>query len=252
MQANKGLLAALAALLLLAGECFALVEPCRNYRRISGEFMERRDGHYHKGLDYSLPVGSEIYAADSGTVVWSGPQGTFGLLVKIGHSNGYTTYYGHLRRTKVSVGDFVHPGDVIGLSGNSGRSTGPHLHFEVRDASGAVDPTLWLAGAYPGQARLRAEGPSLLSRGLVSLAGPIGATFAQIEERFGEELPPALRGICAAMGFDADTGGAWNALGVLVQFFVLAFATAISLFAVWHAMRLPMRFLKWIFGPAGP
>ena len=251
MRGNKGLLAALAALLLLAGECLALVEPCRDYRRISGRFMEPRAGHYHKGLDYSLPVGSAVHAADSGIVVWSGPQGAYGILVKVRHSSGFVTYYGHLKRTMCSVGDFVLPNEVIGLSGNSGRSTGPHLHFEVRGDDGPVDPTLWLNGAYPGQAYPRAEERRFLAQGLVSLARSIVTPFAQIDERFGDRLP-FLRWFCAEFGCSALPDSGWYALVVLGALIILLVALALALFAAWHALRLPMRFLKWIFGPAGP
>ena len=251
MRGNKELLAALAALLLLAGECLALVEPCSGYRRISGRFMEPRAGHYHKGLDYSLPVGSAVHAADSGIVVWSGPQGAYGILVKVRHSSGFVTYYGHLKRTMCSVGDFVLPNEVIGLSGNSGRSTGPHLHFEVRDASGPVDPTRFLAGGLSPTAPA-AEERTLPARGVVSLAAAVGSVFARLDGKFGEELPAGVQRFFDAMDFDAVAGGVAEALGVLVPFFAVAFALALALFAAWRALSLPMRFLKWIFGPAGP
>ena len=252
MLGNKRLLAALAAFLLLAGECLALVEPCKNHRRVSGRFMEPRAGHYHKGIDYSLPIGSEVHAADSGTVVWSGPQGAYGILVKVRHSSGFTTYYGHLNRSMCSVGDFVLPNEVIGLSGNSGRSTGPHLHFEVRDASGPVDPARYLSGALSPAAAPAAEERTLPARGLVSLAGAVGGAFARLDGMFGEQLPAGVQRFFAAMDFDAVAGGVAEALGVLVPFFALSFALVLALFAAFHALRLPLRFLRWIFGPAGP
>ena len=253
MLANRGLLAALAALLLLAGECFAVVEPCRNYRRVSGRFMEPRAGHYHKGLDFSLPVGSDVYASDSGTVVWSGPQGAYGNLVKIRHAGGVTTLYGHLQRTMVSVGEFVLPGEVVGVSGNSGRSTGPHLHFEVRDASGPVDPARYLSGELSPAAAPPPEERTLLARSLFSLAGSVGTAFARLDERFGEDLPPVFQRILAvADSAEGESGGIGDALAVLVPFFSALFVLALALFAAFHAMRVPLRFLRWIFGPAGP
>lgn len=102
---------------------------------------------FHSGIDYATPVGSEIRASDGGVVLdveVNCPQqghlgsecgGKYGNLVFIKHSNGYVTVYGHLSATNLKIGDPVKKGQVIALSGNSGRTTGPHLHFEIRDPS---------------------------------------------------------------------------------------------------------------------
>jgi murein DD-endopeptidase MepM/ murein hydrolase activator NlpD len=87
---------------------------------------------FHSGIDISVPVGTPIRATARGTISFSGFQGAYGNLVKINHGNGYETRYAHNSRLLVSVGDTVSKGDVIAHSGNTGRSTGPHLHYEVR------------------------------------------------------------------------------------------------------------------------
>ncbi|WP_041661127.1 D-alanyl-D-alanine carboxypeptidase family protein [Acaryochloris marina] len=103
---------------------------------------------FHRGIDYGTPIGSEIRASDGGVVTAvkvDCPQqghlesrcgGGYGNFVFIQHSSGYVTVYGHLSATNVQIGDPVKQGQVIALSGNSGRTTGPHLHFEIRDPSG--------------------------------------------------------------------------------------------------------------------
>jgi len=87
----------------------------------------------HRAIDLGVPEGTPVYAADSGFVVYAGwnDQG-YGKLVIIDHRNGFMTYYAHLSVIKVDVGMSVHKGQIIGLSGNTGKSTGPHLHFEIR------------------------------------------------------------------------------------------------------------------------
>ena len=93
-----------------------------------------RWGRKHNGIDISGPVDSDIKAADGGTVVYAGwDDGGYGNLVKIEHPTGYTTMYAHCNKICVSEGDKVSQGDVVATLGNTGRSTGPHLHFEVID-----------------------------------------------------------------------------------------------------------------------
>lgn len=86
----------------------------------------------HEGVDFATPVGSNVYASASGTIVRAEFYGGYGLCVDIKHDNGSITRYGHLSSTMVCVGDYVSQGDVIAYSGNTGQSTGPHLHFEIR------------------------------------------------------------------------------------------------------------------------
>lgn len=95
---------------------------------------------FHTGIDIAVPEGTAVRAAAGGVVTFSGWQEGFGLLVTIDHGNGYETYYGHLSKLLVTAGQSVSAGDVIALSGNTGLSTGPHLHFEVRYLGTPVDP----------------------------------------------------------------------------------------------------------------
>ncbi len=94
--------------------------------------------HGYNGIDIGTPIGTPVMAAAGGTVVVaraSGFNGGYGKYIVLAHPNGTQTVYGHLSQVNVSVGDGVGQGDVIGLSGNTGRSTGAHLHFEVRGAA---------------------------------------------------------------------------------------------------------------------
>ena len=104
----------------------------------------RRGRKNHNGIDIALPIGTPVKAADGGTVTFSGRQGTYGYLVIIDHGAGYSSYYGHNSKNLVSKGDKVHKGQTIALSGNTGRSTGPHLHFEVRKFGVPVNPINYL------------------------------------------------------------------------------------------------------------
>lgn len=104
----------------------------------------QRDSGWHDGLDLSVPVGKNVVAAASGTVTKSGWGTGYGYMVIIKHADGYETLYAHNSKLMVKVGDAVKTGQVVALSGNTGRSTGPHLHFEVRIHGKTVDPLLYL------------------------------------------------------------------------------------------------------------
>ena len=99
-----------------------------------------RWGRLHRGTDFALQSGSNIYAADEGTVYWADCCGSYGNLVKIDHGNGMQTYYAHCSQIIVSSGQHVDRGDVIAKVGSTGNSTGPHLHFEVIVNGSCVDP----------------------------------------------------------------------------------------------------------------
>ena len=86
----------------------------------------------HRGIDFAGKIGTELYAVAPGRVISSGDRTGYGTTVEIDHGLGFTTLYAHLSKTMVSRGDWVRPGTVIGLGGSSGRSTGPHLHYEIR------------------------------------------------------------------------------------------------------------------------
>ena len=107
--------------------------------RITSRYGPRR-GRAHQGLDISLKTGDPIYATFDGKVRFSKAAGNYGNLVIIRHNNGLETYYAHLSQRDVEVGDWVVAGQQIGLGGSTGRSTGPHLHYEVRYKGQSFDP----------------------------------------------------------------------------------------------------------------
>ena len=118
-----------------------------------GKFGVRR-GRRHQGVDIPLKTGDPVYATFTGQVRISKYWGAFGNLVVIRHENGIETFYGHLSKRYVEAGDWVNAGDVIGLGGSTGRSTGPHLHFETRYKGFAFDPQ-WLIDFKSGVLRHR-------------------------------------------------------------------------------------------------
>ena len=111
--------------------------------RITSPFGSRW-GKVHEGIDLSMPVGQNVAAASAGRVVTSGWMNGYGYCIIVDHGNGLRTLYGHLSRLLVNVGATVNQGEIIALSGNSGRSTGPHLHFEVQKDGHPVDPMTYL------------------------------------------------------------------------------------------------------------
>ena len=118
-----------------------------------GKFGPRR-GRRHQGVDIPLKTGDPVYATFTGKVRMSKYFGGFGNLIVIRHENGLETFYAHLSKRNVEVGNWVNAGDVIGLGGSSGRSTGPHLHFETRYNGFAFDPQ-WLIDFKTGELRHR-------------------------------------------------------------------------------------------------
>jgi len=95
---------------------------------------------FHAGIDISVPTGTPVQAAQEGVVVFAGHNGAYGRAVKLDHPNGLSTLYAHNSRILVHVGQNVKAGQVICLSGSTGRSTGPHLHFEVHKDAWPVNP----------------------------------------------------------------------------------------------------------------
>ena len=98
----------------------------------------------HEGVDFAGKAGSNIVAVASGVVSWSGERYGYGKMVEVAHGDGVITRYAHNQENLVKVGDMVRRGDVVALMGNSGRSTGPHVHFEVHKNGRPVDPASYL------------------------------------------------------------------------------------------------------------
>ena len=117
------------------------------YRFIFGE------NNFHGGIDIAAPMGTAINAAADGTVVFAGEKGTYGNLVILSHSNGFLTYYAHCSKLLVTVGQSVTQGQPIAAVGSTGRSTGPHCHFEVRYQNTRLDPLFYLPGTNNAPAR---------------------------------------------------------------------------------------------------
>lgn len=116
---------------------------------MSSRFGRRTDpfsGHvaWHAGVDFAGKEGSDIVAVASGVVTWSGERYGYGNLVEVNHGNGFKTRYGHCKEALVKVGDVVKKGQIVALMGSSGRSTGPHVHFEVYKHGRAVDPSTYI------------------------------------------------------------------------------------------------------------
>ena len=114
--------------------------------RITSNYGIRKDpftgeSKRHKGIDFAGKIGTELFAVAPGRVVSAGDRIGYGTTVEIDHGLGFTTLYAHLSQVMVSRGDWVRPGTVIGLGGSSGRSTGPHLHYEIRYKGAQFDPT---------------------------------------------------------------------------------------------------------------
>lgn len=127
---------------------FPIAHPAPGQRITSG-FGPRRDpilgrSAFHAGMDFRAPTGTPIRAPASGKIVRAGRNGGYGKMVEIDHGNGLKTRFAHLSRIQVRVGEEVSAGQRIGASGNTGRSTGPHLHYEVRKDGQAVNPMRYL------------------------------------------------------------------------------------------------------------
>ena len=114
--------------------------------RVTSNYGTRKDPFTgkpkkHRGIDFAGKIGTELMAVAPGRVVSAGERVGYGTTVEIDHGLGFTTLYAHLSQIIVSRGDWVRPGTVIGLAGSSGRSTGPHLHYEIRYKGAPFDPT---------------------------------------------------------------------------------------------------------------
>jgi murein DD-endopeptidase MepM/ murein hydrolase activator NlpD len=119
------------------------VLPVVHYVKTSG--FGYRWGALHAGEDFAAPIGTPVRAISSGVVVFAGLESGYGDKVEIRHWDGTVSWYGHLSKIDVKVGERVDPAEVIGAVGSTGFSTGPHLHLEIHpDGEGPVDPLPWL------------------------------------------------------------------------------------------------------------
>jgi murein DD-endopeptidase MepM/ murein hydrolase activator NlpD len=133
----------------IAAEQLPFSMPVRSNFRLTSGFGYRRDPinggrRFHAGTDFAGPRGTPIHATGDGTVVFAGRQSGYGLMVEIRHPFGMTTRFAHLSRLRVSQGERVSRGDLIGDMGNTGRSTGTHLHYEVRRNGDPVNPMTFI------------------------------------------------------------------------------------------------------------
>ncbi len=120
-----------------------LVNPLHSGYRLSSPFGPR-GGRLHKGIDMASSLNTPIFATADATVKFSGTQRGYGNVVVLDHGGGYETYYAHLNRRLVTVGQTLSRGDRIALMGNTGRSTGVHLHYEIRKDGVAVNPMTYI------------------------------------------------------------------------------------------------------------
>lgn len=135
----------------IAGTVGGYAWPCNGIRWITSMFGGRESpggigSTNHKGVDIGTPMGTPVLAAKSGQVTWASWYGGYGECIIIKHGKGNSTLYGHLSGYNVSMGDTVTQGQVIGYSGSTGNSTGPHLHFGVMEGDTWVDPLNYLTG----------------------------------------------------------------------------------------------------------
>jgi murein DD-endopeptidase MepM/ murein hydrolase activator NlpD len=129
-----------------AAKAEGMAIPTRNYK-ISAVFGQ--SGPYwssgrHTGLDFAAPMGTTIMAVDDGKVVAAGPAGAYGNMIEVAHGDGTRSLYAHLSSIDVKKGQKVSRGEHIGALGNTGNSTGPHLHFEISKKGTPVDPAKFL------------------------------------------------------------------------------------------------------------
>jgi murein DD-endopeptidase MepM/ murein hydrolase activator NlpD len=122
----------------------AFIQPVKGYSINSRFGMRTLNGRTraHQGVDIAAPRGTGVYSAAEGEVLRTGyDAGGYGRFIEIRHPNGMSTLYGHLSRVDVASGDRIEGDERIGLVGSTGRSTGPHLHFEVKRGDRQIDPT---------------------------------------------------------------------------------------------------------------
>ena len=134
------------------GNGMLALRPITSSARMSSGFGYRihpvtGKSQFHKGMDFAAPIGTPIYATGNGVVTFSGWGTGYGRYVEVDHGNGTVTRYAHTSANYVNVGDTVYANQQIAAVGNTGRSTGAHLHYEVRQNGQAINPQTYLAMA---------------------------------------------------------------------------------------------------------
>ena len=127
--------------------CYPVISPIRNPVISSGFGMRRHPIYkrikFHTGIDFAEPKGTPVYAAGSGVVTRKGYNSGYGYFIEIQHAGGFRSFYAHLSKTLVSAGDSVRMGKYIACVGNSGLTTGCHLHYEIRKGNRFLNPIEW-------------------------------------------------------------------------------------------------------------
>lgn len=132
-------------MILFFGLSSIIALPVSSTAQVTSSFGTRSDPFHgknrrHNGIDIARPHGSFVYATGDGVVEFSGWKGTYGILIKIKHPSGHETRFAHLSAVAVQAGQRIRKGQIIGKIGSTGRSTGPHLHYEVRYNGKPLDP----------------------------------------------------------------------------------------------------------------
>jgi murein DD-endopeptidase MepM/ murein hydrolase activator NlpD len=127
--------------------CYPVISPIRNLTISSGFGIRRHPIYkvrkFHTGIDFAETKGTPVYATSSGVVVRKGYNSGYGNFIEIQHAGGFRSFYAHLSKTMVSAGDSVRMGKYIACVGNSGLTTGYHLHYEIRKDNRFLNPTEW-------------------------------------------------------------------------------------------------------------
>jgi murein DD-endopeptidase MepM/ murein hydrolase activator NlpD len=127
--------------------CYPVISPVRNSTISSGFGMRRHPIYkmrkFHTGIDFAEVKGTPVYAAGNGVVTRKGYNSGYGYYIEIGHAGGFRSFYAHLSKTLVNAGDTVRMGKHIACVGNSGLTTGCHLHYEIRKGNRFLNPIEW-------------------------------------------------------------------------------------------------------------
>ncbi|WNN93665.1 tape measure protein [Arthrobacter phage CallinAllBarbz] len=155
--------------------------------RVTSGFGASRGAYPHAGIDFAVPTGTPVRAAMAGTVIraaWNAVAGRSGIGMLLRHEGGRNTYYGHLSSLVAKVGDFVRQGQVIAKSGNTGRSTGPHLHFETWSGGKPLNPASFLAGNLLPQGVEGGDGGGLFEKLFAPFVGIKDKLLGQFKDKF--------------------------------------------------------------------